>query len=84
MFDGNLKRGDPNIDPRNTIIMLVLKTPQKVPLVLGNSHIRLQAWGMLNKQPKPSVQPPTLSNSWIIIVIWLYVALNRTPNIDCY
>ena len=24
-----------------------------------------------------------LSNSWIII-IWLYIALNRTPNIDCY
>ena len=25
-----------------------------------------------------------LSNSWIIIIIWLYIALNRTPNIDCY
>ena len=25
-----------------------------------------------------------LTNSWIIIVIWLYLALNRTPNIDCY
>ena len=25
-----------------------------------------------------------LSNSWMIIVIWLYIALNRTPNIDCY
>ena len=29
-----------------------------------------------------SVLPP-LSNSWIIITIWL-IALNRTPNIDCY
>ena len=27
---------------------------------------------------------PPLSNSWIIIIIWLYIALNRTPNIDCY
>ena len=25
-----------------------------------------------------------LSNSWIIIIIWLYIALNRTANIDCY
>ena len=27
---------------------------------------------------------PPLSNSWIIITVWLYIALNRTPNIDCY
>ena len=27
---------------------------------------------------------PPISNSWIIIVIWLYIALNRTLNIDCY
>ena len=27
---------------------------------------------------------PPLSNSWIIPVIWLYIALNRTPNKDCY
>ena len=25
-----------------------------------------------------------LSNSWIIIIIWLYIALNTTPNIDSY
>ena len=25
-----------------------------------------------------------LSNSGIIIIIWLYIALNRTPNTDCY
>ena len=25
-----------------------------------------------------------LSNSWIMIIIWFYIALNRTPNIDCY
>ena len=29
-----------------------------------------------------STAPP--SNSWIIGIIWLYLALNRTPNIDCY
>ena len=27
---------------------------------------------------------PPLSNSWIIIRVRLYIALNRTPNIDCY
>ena len=25
-----------------------------------------------------------LSNSWIISIIWVYIALNRTPNMDCY
>ena len=25
-----------------------------------------------------------LSNSWIITILWLCIALNRTPNIDCY
>ena len=33
--------------------------------------------------PKPWVLPP-LSNSWIISIISLYIALNRTPNINCY
>ena len=32
---------------------------------------------------KGSVLLP-LSNSWILIILWLYIALNRTPNIDCY
>ena len=27
---------------------------------------------------------PPLSNSWILVIIWLYLALNRTRNIDCY
>ena len=27
---------------------------------------------------------PPLSNSWIIFILWLYIALNRIPNIDCY
>ena len=25
-----------------------------------------------------------VSNSWIIFIIWIHIALNRTPNIDCY
>ena len=25
-----------------------------------------------------------LSNSWIIHILWSYIAINRTPNIDCY
>ena len=32
--------------------------------------------------PKPWKLRP-LSNSWIISIIRLYIALNRTPNIDC-
>ena len=27
---------------------------------------------------------PPISNSRIINITWLYLALNRTPNIDCY
>ena len=27
---------------------------------------------------------PPLTNSWIIIEIWLCIAINRTPNTDCY
>ena len=27
---------------------------------------------------------PHLSNSWIMAIIWLYIALNSTPDIDCY
>ena len=27
---------------------------------------------------------PPLSNSWIIDIFWLYIALNRNPNVDCY
>ena len=23
-------------------------------------------------------------SSWIMIILWVYIALNRTPNIDCY
>ena len=37
----------------------------------------LRVWGL------GWVLPP-LSNSWIISIVCLYIALNRTPNIDCY
>ena len=33
--------------------------------------------------PKPWILPP-LSDSWIIVIIQLYIAVNRSPNIDCY
>ena len=31
-----------------------------------------------------SVLPPPLSNSWIMNILWLHIALNRTLNIDGY
>ena len=34
----SLNRGYPNIDPQNTII-LIIGTPKKVPLILGNPQI---------------------------------------------
>ena len=34
-------------------------------------------------KPRPWILPP-LSNSWIIFIIWLHIARNRTPNINCY
>ena len=41
------------------------------PLTLG----RVTTW----------VQPPlSKSNSWTILVIYFLIALNTTPNIDCY
>ena len=27
---------------------------------------------------------PPLSNRWLIGIIGLYIARNRTPNVDCY
>ena len=39
--------------------------------------LRFRFWGL------GWVLPP-LSNSWIILIVWLYIALNRTPSIDCY
>ena len=47
----------------------------KGPQVSGLGHMDSKGIG--------SVLPP-LSNSWIITIIWLYIALDRTPNIDCY
>ena len=41
----------------------------------------------LYRPPAPRikcVQYCPLSNSWIIYIMRLYIAFNRTPNIDCY
>ena len=49
------------------------KCPRKTTAIL-TLMFRVQGW----------VLPP-LSNSWMILsMIWLYIALNRTPSIDCY
>ena len=42
-------------------------------LYLSGTGLRIRVW----------VLPP-LSNSWIIVIIWLYIGLTRTPNIICY
>ena len=47
------------------------------------SGLRTQMGPPNDNCPMLSVLPP-LTNSWIIIIIGLYVALDMTPNIDCY
>ena len=58
--------------------------------ILTVGHKRAHRLNTGLRDPKPYtlkglgwVLPP-LSNSWIMTVIWLYIALNRTPNVDCY
>ena len=41
-----------------------------------------RVWEFLKIRFRFSTAP--LSNSWIILIVWLYIAFNRTPNIDCY
>ena len=48
---------------------------------LSGTELDLKSQGRYN--PKPWVLP-CLINSWIIIMIGLYIALNMTPNVDCY
>ena len=45
----------------------------------------MKSQGITREQPvlSPGYCPP-LSNSWIMNLIWLYIALNMTPSIDCY
>ena len=45
---------------------------------LGNPALNSKPY----RTPITSVLPP-LSNSWIRIIRWLYIAVDRTPNIDC-
>ena len=48
-------------------------------------HVLLRLYNpKLEAQKKMPHLGYCLSNSWIIHIIWLYIALNRTPNIDCY
>ena len=72
--------GRPSHKPQHTI--LIMGNPKRVPLILGSP----QVWEPLGAQTNyisAWVLPP-LSNSWLLIIVWLYIALNRTPNIDCY
>ena len=61
-------------------------SPISVRVPRGGSNPRraktvCELWSLFTRLPW--VLPP-LSNSWIIGIIWLYIALNRTHNIDCY
>ena len=38
-----------------------------------------RVWGLAFRVEGLGFRAP-LSNSWIILILWLYVALNRTPN----
>ena len=61
----------------------------------GGGHLKQVEWGLCGASacrnsailcffyPRPWMLRP-LSNSWIILIIWLYIAVNRTPIIDCY
>ena len=61
-----------------------------VTLAQGPCPVSLQLYRMiatnecLNEMRTNGWVLPPLSNSWIIFIIWLYIALNRTPNVDCY
>ena len=33
-------------------------------------------------KPRPWILLP-LSNSWIIFIVWLHIAIHRSPNINC-
>ena len=58
----------------------------KVPIkqqTLSEAPQTLGLGKLPRRNPKPWILPP-LSNSWIISIIWLYIALDITPSIDCY
>ena len=54
------------------------------PERLRGDNVFLPPWAT-NHQQASSIDwiPPPHSKGWIIIVIWLYIALNRTLNMDC-
>ena len=42
------------------------------------------SWRVYARSERNGWVLPPLSNSWIIIIKGLFIALNRTPNINCY
>ena len=54
-----------------------------VSTALHRNGVSLQRPGLLVRYVLGWILPP-LRNSWTINIIWLYLALNRTPNMDCY
>ena len=56
--------------------------PAAADSCLHISNLELINWVAV-KELNLGYRPP-LSNSWILIIIWLYIALNRIPNIDCF
>ena len=85
-----------DLSPRSSLNPKPLGNPNPKPLnpkplnpkPLWNTFFLCGVWArrycfLLYPSPVPIPWAP-LSNSWIIIIMWLYIALNRTPNIDCY
>ena len=59
------------------------------PPILGNYHIGMQKVHGCGRSSEELQQArycrlPPLCNSWIIHIVHLYIALNMTPNLDCY
>ena len=67
-----------NSTPKTPHLPIFPHNPSK-----GSSQKWLLTSLNLQLNPKAWVLPP-LSNSWIRLTIWLYIALNKTPNMDCY
>ena len=65
-----------------TTIMGLYRDSYKGPALhswLSKGQSRVEGFSVI----KVWVLPP-FSNSWIIIIAGLFIALNRTPNIECY
>ena len=81
------KSSRPPYIPVNITILIIGPSPRKGTLLFGNLHTPGLEGGVtafLGSYWFMFWVLPPLSNSWIRIIIWLYIALNRTPNVDCY